>query len=398
MKRMISLLIIIIMLLSSSCLSPVSIDAYGYVITVGVDKGRDKRFYYTFALQRELAEQNTESEGGAIILCCEGDSVFDAVNELEGNVPYTLNFSRVSFLVFGSETAKAGDIRDFVSTSFDSLRIRTSAVVIVSEGDAFEFVGGMYANNEANITKLQSALMTDKEKTGTVTAMSVSRLIEACSDGRFDYVAALGSYDEDILTDMSQKKSESEGENPLKDVEAGDRVGGLKSLITGAALFSGYSMTGSLTRDDIMFLNMAVGEFKNGSLTLKYNNSFITVLLTLIKSKRSITINKDGVEAHAEIALSASVRLKDAGIKAGDADAFLTEYLPGYIQERLTEVFIKCRDADSDAMRFGQDAVKHFGSVSDWEEFCWKDRYRSLTPEFKVTVRTTDKYINEDMQ
>ncbi len=394
------LLVITVLILSlAGCLSPVELDANGYVVLIGADRGVNKKYYFTLALQRELAEQNTESEGGAIALACEGDSIFEAVNELEGNVPYTLNFSRTNFIVISRELAEEGALRELVTTSFDSLRVRTSAVVLVTDGEVSEFVGGMYANNDANISKLQSALMLDEEKTGMVSVMSVSRLLEANAEGRFDYCTALGSYDDGIITDMEQKKTESEGKNPLGYVEKGDRVGGLKSLVSGTALFSGWSMTGELTREETVFLNMAVGDFKSGVITLEYRDgSTVSVLLSMGSVKREVDFGAEGVKAKLRVRLYAAAHLADEDISPRDMDEWLTGDLARFLEGRLYEVFEKCRSAGSDAMRLGTELSKRFGSAEELEKFGWREAYRGMSAEFIVETVNVDKYVSERMQ
>ncbi|MBO4384693.1 MAG: hypothetical protein J5854_04660 [Clostridia bacterium] len=381
----------------SACLDPVPLDECGFVITIGIDRGREKRFYYTFALQRPLSEQNTDAEGGAIALAAEGDGIFEAINEMEGNVPYSLDFSRTNFLIFSRETAEAGGAEELISTSFDALKIRTSAVMIVSEGSASEFIGGMYSNNDANISKLLSALMLDEKKTGMVTVMSVSRLLEACSDGRFDYCAAYGVYDDGIITDTGQKKSESDGKNPLAEVEIGDRAGGLKSMIVGAAVFSGFRMTGTLTRYETMLLNMVTGAFKTGVVTFPYKDTGGTVSVLLSLEKSRLAVGND-LSGSARITLTAAVHGKDADVPDSEIDAWLTGELPGILAEDMLNVFMKCRGADSDAMRFGTEAVKLFSTAAGWNAFLWKERYRDFLPAFYVAVKNADKYIGEDMQ
>ena len=400
------ILITAVLLLSlAGCLSPVSLDAYGYVISIGVDSGVEKKYYYTFALQRELSEQNTSGEGGAITLACEADSIFEAVGEIEGNIPYSLNFSRTGFIVMGREPAEAGALRELVTTSFDTLKIRTSAVVIVAENEAYEFIGGLFANNDANITKLQTALMLDKEKTGMDTLMSVSRLIEACSEGRFDYSSALGGYDGELITDMEQKKAESEGGDPLEDAQKGDRVGGLKSFVNGAALFSGWRMTGALTREETLWLNVSLGELRTAVVDLVYTGggeaegTAISVGISPGGLKRTACFTPDGAfRVIVDVTLKAGVRQKDERISSEEADAWLKGSFRSYCEERLKAVFLICRGASSDAMRFGTEASKLMKTPAEWEAFAWKDRYPAFEPEFIVTVLNVEKYIEEDMQ
>ena len=112
MKRSHKLLAIVLaalMLLPlSGCLNPVSLDKYGYVMTVGVDEGKVKKYEIVLVLQRESSGESVTDEGGAIILSDEGDTIFEAVNTLYQRLSYELNFSRTHLFVFGKGIAKSG--------------------------------------------------------------------------------------------------------------------------------------------------------------------------------------------------------------------------------------------------------------------------------------------------
>ena len=394
-------IILLTLFVFTGCLGPVSLDEYGYVVTIGAQKGESKRYYFTFALQRELSEPGTDGEGGALILACECDSIDEAVNELEGNVPYTLNFSRTDYFIFSREIAEQGAIEDVLSLSFDSIKIRPSASIVVSEGGALEFIGGLSSNNEANFNKLQTALMHDKQKTGMVAVMSVSRLFEAVREGCFDYSAAYGEYDGSILTDMAQKNSESKGEDPIKEATV-KRIGGLKSCMKGAAIFDGWRMCTALDCEETMLLNMAVGEFENGTVTLPYERGEetlgdVTLILSMKSLKRSAEINDDGVIVSVKLTLSAGVHKAPVELKPEELDDWMTGYASEYISFRLHEVFTKCREAGSDAMRFGTVAVKQFRSQEDWLEFDWKSRYKNMNAVFETEIINMDKSSSGDL-
>lgn len=375
------------------CLSPVSLDAYGYVISIAADRGADKKYRFTLLLQRELSEPGSEREGGASILAAEGDSLEEAVDAVEGGVPYTLSFARTNFFIFSSEIASSGDISELLSISFDSLKIRTSAFIAVSKGPAYEFVGGLSANNDANIRKLQEALMLDMEKTGMVKLMSVSRLFEAAGTGNYDYCSAYGEYFPDIKTDMEQKNDENEGKDPLESASPGGLTGGLKSRMIGAALFNGFVMTETLTREETMYLNLACGDLKNGAVAVKNSEGGgeTVLILTPKSTKREVAILPGGPAARVEIKLFAGVHSKPAGMSEAELEGEVRRLAEEQIREGLESVFGKCRAANSDAMRFGCEAVKRFSSREDWEAYCWKRRYAEMTAVFSVELTVTDK-------
>lgn len=381
-----------------ACLSPVSLDACGYVISIGADRGKTRKYYFTLMLQRELSEPGTEREGGASILAAEGDTLDEAVNALEGGVPFTLCFTRTNFFIFSADIARSGDIEELLSLSFDSMKIRTSAAIVVSEGSACEFMGGLSANNDANIRKLQEAVMLDMEKTGMVALMSVSRLFEAVNTGEYDYVAAYGGYEASAVTDMEQKKNENEGKDPVEDIAPGVIAGGLRSRMKGAALFSGFRMTETLTREETELLNIACGEFKSGTFAVETGEGKTVLILTPKSLKKTVDAAPEQTpKARAELILYAGIHSKPAGMTGDTLETSVKEAARREIEEGLYNVFLKCRAAGSDAMRFGREAKKRFRSQSEWEDYCWKDRCRELEAEFSVTLVFTDKFTDGRM-
>ncbi|MBR4658609.1 MAG: hypothetical protein IKP26_05080 [Clostridia bacterium] len=388
MKKILLPLMAAMLLLLPGCLSPVSPEAYGYVIAIGADGGEDARYYYTLQLQRELSEPSSEHEGGALILGIEGDSLEEAVTKLEGNLPFTLSFSRTNLFVFSRALAEAGEVETLLSLSFDRLKIRRSAVLAVSEGAALEFLGGLSAGNDANIRKLREAVMLDMEKTGMISITSVAGLFEATETGLFDHTAALGVYEPDTVTDPEQKKAENEGKNPVESAKPDSRIGGIKTVMTGTALFSGWRMTGALTRDETLFLNIARGELKSGALTLREGDGSVALMLKKRSLKREISIDENGVKARVRVTLEAAVLSHPPGMTGGELEEFVENDAAKRIEESLYSVFLKCREADSDAMRFGTDAVRLFPSYEEWRAFDWKRRYPGMEAEFEVRIVT----------
>ena len=234
---------------------------------------------------------------------------------LENRAPFTLNFSRTGYFVFGIGKALNGGLEELLSLSFDSLKIRTSAIVIVTECEAYDFIGGIASNNDANVNKLLSSLIQDRQKTGSVFFMSVGRLFESVDTGLFDYCAALADVDSSVVTDAAQKTKEAEGEDPLEDAEGGENAGGLKSFVCGTALFSGLKMTGSLTPEQTAYLNMVCGEYSNGTVTLPCISGNtcegnVTLMLKAKGVNRRMTI--EGGKVHAEVVIRLETGVHEA--------------------------------------------------------------------------------------
>ena len=392
MKRLMGfMLLLAVVFCSVGCLGPVELDENGYVVTIGCDRGKEKKYFFTFALQRGLSEPGTDMEGGAALLTSEGDAIDDAVRSLEKRLSCMLSFSRTNFFVFNREIAEAGDIEELLSISFDSLKIRPFAAVVVSECEAYRFIGGMTANNDANVKKLQSALLLDDRKSGMASVMSVSLLFEAAKGGAFDYTAALGDENDEIITDAGQKKDQNEGKDPLEDFSSGDMAGGLKTSITGTALFDGWRMTGKLTGEGSLWLDIACGSFKEGTVTLDTGYGKVSLMLKLKSVKRELVFEEGIPKAHVLAKLESGTHSAPEAFPEEDFDDWLKNEAPRLMEAECRRVFLICRDANSDAMRFGTEAVKRFSSYEQWLSYCWKSHYSELEASFTVELVNADK-------
>lgn len=398
---MLSLILIVIMLLSCACLKPVSLEDYGYVISIGIDKGREKKYYITLMLQRQSSGQDSSSEGGAMILADEGGDIFDAINNIESNLPYLLNFSRTNFLIFGKAAAQEGLVKDFFEIPLDTLRIRATAILLFADGTASELIGGLASNNDDNLTKLQKAILLDRDMTGMVTVMNAGRLYEAAMEQRLDFSSAIGTVNDDIITDMQQKKSESEGENPIKDLEAGEKTGGLKSVITGSALFDGWIMTGELNREETMLLNIVNGEFSSGLFLLPSDEGESTTVRIELKKANKVFAGTDENNEpvfRISIDLYAAVYRNKRYDNAKNAETEVCAEIRDKLEEELRRLDEKCKLANSDVMRLGACMSTSFSSAKDWEEYGWKKHFAGSVTIFEVNIESVDMFSAEGLK
>ena len=383
------------------CLNPVSLDNYGYVVTVGADIGQKEKYEVILELQRESSNASDENEGGAIVLSVEAENLFDAINKISYGVPYELSFTRTHVFVFGEELARKGMIPDFLGLSFDTLRIRTSAMVQVTHCSVREYLGGLSANNNANLSTLQDDMINDARKTGRVAVINAARCFEACGGGRFDPVLPMGFYDPKVVTDTKQKNTATEGENPLADAEKGARLGGMQGLTMCAALFDGWVMKGWLDADDTQFMNIGKGDFESGTIMYDYgepDGAECAALIAKLEKKR-ISVNVNGApSAKAEYEISLTVGQDKSGRIGREWRSGMQQKLERYFETELARVFKLCRDCGCDAMGFGRYASKQFGSVESWENLNWKSIYPELDAEFIVKLTLDDEYIAETRQ
>ncbi len=376
----------------SACLNPIGIDECAYVVAIGADLGTEKKYELTFVVQRESTGDTTGDNGGAIILSAEGDNIFDAVNELSPGVDHQLNFTRTHAIIFGEALARKGLIDDFTDVSLDVLRIRTSAFLVVTRCSVREYIGGLAANDEPNLAKMLDDIISDVRITGRIAAINLAGYFEA-SEGRFDAVMPLGYYDGSIITDTAEKDSAKQGRDPIKDAEAGERIGGMQSLTKGAALFDGGTMTGVLDEEETLFMNMVRGEFRQGTIDFEQDGRKASIYLVL--KKRKITAERTGNAMAFTVRLRLGVTVKyDAGIGIGENwNESEKEAIAAYIKSELMRVLEKCKASGCDAMGLGRYASMLFSDTDEFYGFDWKSRYPDCAVRFETELDLDDEYI-----
>lgn len=384
--------------LSLACFNPISVDNCGYVVAVGADIGMEKTYEITFELQRESAGESAENSGGALLLSVEADDIFSAIDELSSGIPYKLNFTRTHIFVFGEELARSGGITDFLDMSFDVLRIRRSALMIVSKAPVRDYFGGLVANNNANIAKMQDALISNVERTGEIAAVNVSLFLEACDEARFDPVMPLGDYEEGIITDTKQFDSTKKGENPIKDAKKGERIGGMKSLTVGAAVFDGNRMVGILDGFETQIMNIVRGDFCEGRMNIEIDNRVLCVFAANNKRRIRMKLDGEGASAEVEIKLNITIERDPTNRVAREFDQGEGKKLEEYLEREFERVFLKLKSLRSDAMGFGRSASMLFNDIDAYERFDWKDAYQRLKARFSVELSLDDRYLASHRQ
>lgn len=372
------------------CLEPISLDRYGYVMTLGVDVGNEKEYEIILELQRESSGESVEEEGGAIILSQQADNVQEAINELYQRLSYELNFSRTHLIVFSQAIARKGEIEKFFTISLDQLRIRQSAIVMITDCTVKEFIGGRNSNEEVNLTKVQENMLFDAKTVGQIMVTNLAMLFEACDSKRFDAALTYGYISGKINTDAEQKDNSSSGKNPVSDTD--EALGGMKSYLKGVALFDGWRMVDTLSAHDTQFLNIASGMFENGSIKIdndNYKNSSLQVQL----GKYSIdVVSTEKPRFKIKILLNITIEYDSTDTLGKKWEQDGKFFVENYFVTELSRVFERCQKNNSDAIGLGKAVSRKFERIDEWEEFNWKEKYRDAEVEFEIEAVLIDYY------
>ena len=402
--RLLALLVITATLLPlcGGCLGPTSLDEYGYVLTIGVDQGKQKKFNISFLLQKEGDSQEAQTGAGSYIIAAEGDNLFDALLIAHVGVPYELNFTRTNFIAFSDQVASSSLMNEFLSISFNAVKIRQSAKLVIIQGSCVEYMEGLASTDIPNVAKRQYSHFQTYEQEGVIPLTNFTTYQEAIRTGRFDIAIPVGRLDRSIPTEDGSEEAKQQGEEQQtneKDTTDGvKRIGGLRSYLHGSALFDGDRLAGLLDDEDTEILLLALGEFENGSIRISDEEGTVTFLLKA-NGEPKVQMNLgDTPHAAMQLTLYAEIELDTAGNAEERWDSTLKAALEEYIENELARVFAACKALNSDAMRFGRYACMQFPSEEAWQDYVWKQKYKQMTAEFSVAIHLDNRAISAHME
>lgn len=403
-KSMILLLSLFLALGSIGCLGPKQMDEYGYVLSIGIDKGKQKKYLFSFMLQDTTAQsgESMDTQSPAVILGAEGDTIFESITTLVAGLPYELSLTRTNVIIVSDEVARKGEMGDLLSVAFGALYIRPSVKMIVVLGKAMELQKGLQSPNSPNLTKLLYSVMQNYQQEGIIPMMNYTLFTEAITTERFDAAMPLCRMDENIDAQQKAERKEQAGEEPSKEnagssTEGIQRYGGMSTYAMGAALFDGKRMAGVLNGEETKYLIMARGELERAYITYSYpDGNLLAIRLTQWK-KPKITMETKSLRAHVEVYLTCDIDLDTSGEAEAKWEQGTKDVLGAFIVSRLEGMFTLCQGLNSDAVGFGREASRFFIDGAKWKDYNWKARYPQLQVDFSAVLRLYDINIGEGM-
>lgn len=293
----------------AGCISYVAIDEYGYVMTVGVDKGETYEYRFCFIVQVE-GESQGESDAENVVLSAEGDNIYDAVAVVEVGVPYQLNFGRANYMLFSKDVAETGYISRFIDESFKNLGVRRSTKLMVVLGDSLDYCTGVVNKDNPNTSKRQYSILRDYVSEGLTPITNIAMFTQNVNAKRGDNIVTLGATDDSIPNEEITGSSQDSELNPNSTTAGVERTGGLRAYYMGCAVFDGGTMKGVLSGRDTEIILMAKGMFRAGRITLHHEGREGHMVLLLKdggKPKVELSIGGDAPYAKMSVRLQCHV-------------------------------------------------------------------------------------------
>lgn len=408
MRRLISVVLLFVFTASSltACWDVKEIDQWAYVYTIGVDKGVDNVFRFTFQIpsmkQEEGAGSGAEGRGEPSVgneyyfISVDAPTFYSGVNMVESSLSRTLSYMHAKYLVISEDLAREG-VERFINSMVRSWQIRRIMHIIIVKGKASSFVKGFVPKLTSATSKAQTGFMDIYKDTGLFIDTNYQRFLE---DLKTTYrmpvatLAALNDFSNYRTRGNPPKEFKSEGEYYVGELP---RSGGNKFEFFGTALFNGDKMVGQLNGDESRALLMIRGEFKSASISIAdpKDREYRITVNTMMKKKPDINVefHEGKPVINLEIFLEADIQnlQSPTEYESIEQKPVLEDAYKMYIKGIIDKTIDKCKELNVDVFGFGEKAVKHFLTIQEWEEYNWLSRFKDAEVNTKVefTIRRT---------
>lgn len=398
MKRKIAFLLCLLTALSlCGCADAKQVDDIAFVLALGVEQGEEERYAFTFSLPylNESTEVGENAKFHAI--SCQADSLYDAVDLVNANSAYRLDFTHLNFLAIDRTLAEQG-VRDVLEPMMRMPDVRKTALVIVAQDGAKRFLQGFETDKETNLSKLQQSIIEQADATGLFPECTIARLYNSIEQQRFTAAVALGSVRDSDAPDSSAAPTASDapasaGVQQGFDETAGDLPMELttQSQVFGAALFDGDRLRTTITGEQCRFLLMGSNAFESGYFTIECDDGKMVTLRIRRRQNRAVTVDvqADPVQAQLTVYLDAYI-VSYTGDPYEDGQQTVQAFTPAvqaYLEQGLANAAAVDRQYGLDAFGLGRVAVSSFGTQQAWEAFDWPRRRADMQVHTAVNVR-----------
>lgn len=314
--------------------------------------------------QSDDAEQ---PEPGYIVLSATAPSCIRALNLLSATTPRTVNLSQLQEIVLSRALAETEATLPILQEIHSMYRANGAAIVVVTPDDAGDFVRRQHALLGVRLSKYLRVLFEHFSEIDTIPPKAelssvIAAMLSRTSDAAAVYAAG-NDFSSTLVLPGASDIDRLPGHLP--------RTSPAQNEYLGSAIFSGARMTGVLTGSETAILCLLMGEAMTRTSVIDG-----ALYKTNVRTKVRRAIDSDGTLS-VDIALNLTLVAGES--TRTDAD------IAAEIERSAVNLIEKLQSMESDALGFGNIAIRGSLDIPSWEARNWPLLY-TQSP-VRVTAR-----------
>ena len=171
MKKTCFLLILIILSpLLTGCYDSVSIEETAYAIAIGIDRGTNNTIRLSLQFSIPEGDDGSESGGGGQssstkVISVDAVNIDSGINLINSHISKKVNLSHAKVIVISQSLASEG-ISEYIFTLANNIQVRPNANIIISRGDASDFLDKSHPALEALSARYYDIILNSSRYTG----------------------------------------------------------------------------------------------------------------------------------------------------------------------------------------------------------------------------------------
>jgi len=394
-KAFILSLLFFLLTFLSGCYDLKEIDETAYIVALGIDKGKDKNFSYTFQFTSPLAimaqgssEENPEessdskkSETSSVYtMTIDAPDFYIAKNITNNFLSKNVDMSHLKLIVFSAKVDEKG-ITKHSQLLLREREVRPHTAIAIAADTAASYLENVNPELESNTSKYYE-LMSLR-----------SNNVYAPSKKLHDFVDEITTQNSDTTLPVAISGSDLEKyphDNNVSKWVSSQNFGmtSANSILCGMALFKNGDLSGVMDGDSAMIFNLLTHSIENCVISIEDKNNPLEVISFRIISSRPAVYNIDLSKNQITVSQTYEITFLGSHLPTGySSHQALGDYAEEVISARISDFLIDISRKNSvDILNIRNQLRKSFPIWDEWNSFDWDSFYKNA--EFVVNIKT----------
>lgn len=385
MKRylLLSLSLIIFIPMLTACWNQKELTDLAFVMAIGVDKGKNKKFDISFQLVNPGNVSSGQTGGGQglpiAVYKTSGNTITEAARLATKKISRRLYYAHTNLFVVSEDVAKA-DLLDLIDALDRDPEFRTTTELVVARGSTAETL----VSSLTNLDKLPVNKITKEIKS------TQSMLGENMSVNVDDFISGIISNGKEPIANGYKVQGEQENSKKAENLQSTNSDAYLEA--NGLAIFKDGKLTGWLEKNNARGVVWILNKVKGTDIIVDWNGKKDALTMAPIRSKTKVSVKFKNGKPVIHIGIEDEGWISEANTAIDLTDPKVVDKIDQLVEKEIQKQIIASVKAaqkmKTDVFGFGEKV--HRANPKLWKKIKgnWNDRFAELDVVVKVDSYT----------
>lgn len=350
------LLLLLCTAMLCSCSQSRQVENQAYVIVLGVDTNDSGEIVLSAkipTLSASGSEDEPSKDTSYQVFSASGSNFDAALQMLYRTSPRNLNLSQMQLLVVSKTLAEQTHFREIIEQIAQTERLFTASYVVISDGDAAEFVEALEPAVGSRLSLDIPAILENYAEQGLIPDATLADLYYLSETMYSDAMA--------IHAQLSDSESESY----------------IETIFSGAVVFRNGAPAMELDSEECVLAAL----LRNEADYFRYEVNGKSIEAAP-NAPTKLSVKLDGTSA----ILGAKLYL-NIGVQNDMPDV---SQIQAQMESEITKLIVRAQQNEAEPFGFSNIAAGKYLTIEEWTESNWRSRYKNASIEVSVSIALRD--------